>query len=58
MNSPSQETHHVRTMLILDHGQKQHDTSQLEDAQTPSKVMMIVRLHKGDVGRPSHTPEK
>jgi hypothetical protein len=28
-------------MLILDHGQKQHDMGQWEEAQTGSKVMMI-----------------
>jgi hypothetical protein len=45
-------------MLILGHDRKQHDTSQWEEAQTRSKVMMIVRLHKGEAGLPSYTPEK
>jgi hypothetical protein len=45
-------------MLILDRGQKQHDTGQWEEAQTRSKVMMIVRLHKGEADLPSHTPKE
>jgi hypothetical protein len=40
-------------MLILDHGRKQHDTGQWEEAQPQSKVMMIVHLHKGEAGLPS-----
>jgi hypothetical protein len=45
-------------MLILDHGRKQHDTGQWEEAQTRSKVMMIVRLHKGEADLSNHTPER
>jgi hypothetical protein len=55
MNSPSQEIHRARSMLILDQGQEQHDMGQWEEAQTCLRVMMIVRLHKGEEDLPSHT---
>jgi hypothetical protein len=58
MNSPSQEMHRVRTMLILYHGRKQHDTGQWEEAQNRSRVIMVIGLHKGELGLPSHTPKK
>jgi hypothetical protein len=58
MNSPSQEMHHGISMSNLDQGRKQHDAGQWEEAQNRSRVMMFVRLHKGELGLPSHTPEK
>jgi hypothetical protein len=45
-------------MLTLDHDRKQHDTGQWEETQTQLRVMMIVRLHKGEADLPSHTPKK
>jgi hypothetical protein len=46
MNYPSQEVHCVRSMLILNQGREQHDMGQWEEAQTRSRVMRIVHLHK------------
>ena len=53
MNYPSQEIHYGSSMLILDQGQEQHNAGQWEEAQTRSRVMMIIRLHKGEEGLPS-----
>jgi hypothetical protein len=45
-------------MLILNQGREQHDMGQREEAQTRSRVMMIVRLHKGEEDLPSSTREE
>jgi hypothetical protein len=58
MNSPPREIHRVRSMLILNQGREQHDMGQREEAQTRSRVMMIVLLHKGEEDLPSSTREE
>jgi hypothetical protein len=45
-------------MLILDQGQEQYDMGQWEEAQTRSRMMTIIRLHKGEEDLPNCTLEE
>jgi len=55
IDSPSQEIHHERLELSLNHGQEQHARGQREEAQTRLRVMMIVLLYKVEEFIPSRT---
>ena len=55
MEYPSQDMHHERLTLILDHGREQHTLGQREEAQTRLRVMMIVLLYKVEEFIPSRT---
>jgi hypothetical protein len=44
-------------MLILDHGQEQRNLGQWEEAQTRSRVIMVMRLYNSEELL-SHTPWK
>jgi hypothetical protein len=55
MSSLSQEVYHESSILTLDHDQKKHHTGQREEAQTRSREMMIVILHRSEENLPSHS---
>jgi hypothetical protein len=58
MSSLSQEICNGSSISTLDPDRKQYNTGQREEAQTRSREMMVIHLHRGEENLPSHFHEE